>query len=334
VTVKFDIGILGQAILETLERRTALACLCFSAVYAFLPACVVCADAPEEKVWSDAPEKSEPSKMGPLNEAIDLNRYHHVRHVSQQADTAEGGDGSAGKPCKSIKDALGQIKDAGPANRYAVLVSKGTYGGETILMKEYVDLYGGFDAGNWRRDVFANRSILDGRQTRRVVEAADNARLDGFLITGGTSTGHGAGILCHRTSPDITNNVVTGNATLEPTGFVHDPARRRHVGNDGGGIACVDGAHPLIANNIIFANSTETGNGAAIACRDDSCPKIIYNVIWANATGLKDTHDTRSSNGGGISCFAGARPVINNNLIANNSAGGGSDGGAVYCEYN
>jgi hypothetical protein len=201
-------------------------------------------------------------------------------------------------------------------------------------MKEHVDLYGGFEPGNWSRDIIANRTILDGQHARRVVEAANNARLDGFVITAGKSPGHGGGVLCHRTSPVITNNFITGNTTLEPFGFVHNPDRRRHVGNDGGGIACVDGANPLIAHNIIHDNTTELGNGAGIACRDDACPKIIYNVIWANKTGLKDTRDTRSSNGGGISCFAGARPIINNNLIANNSASGGSDGGAVYCEYN
>jgi hypothetical protein len=201
-------------------------------------------------------------------------------------------------------------------------------------MKEHVDLYGGFEPGNWRRDIFSNRTILDGQHYRRVVEAANNARLDGFVITAGKSPGHGGGVLCHRTSPVITNNFITGNTTLEPIGFVHNPDRRRHVGNDGGGIACVDGANPIIAHNIIHGNTTELGNGAGIACRDDACPKIIYNVIWANKTGLKDTHDTRSSNCGGISCFAGACPIINNNLIANNSASGGSDGGAVYCEYN
>ena len=95
----------------------------------------------------------------------------------------------------------------------------------------------------------------------------------------------------------------------------------------------MDGAKPRIAHNIISNNTTEVGNGGGIACRNDACPKIIYNVIWGNKAGLADVHRTRSGNGGGISCFAGATPVINNNLMANNHAGGGSDGGAVYCEY-
>jgi hypothetical protein len=201
-------------------------------------------------------------------------------------------------------------------------------------MREHIDLYGGFDPADWRRDIFSFRTILDGQHTRRTVETADNSRLDGFVITRGKSQSHGGGVLCHRTSPIITNNFIIGNTTLEPVGFVHDPDRRRHVGNDGGGIACVDGANPLVAHNVIFGNTTEVGNGAGIACRDDASPKIIYNFIWANKTGLKDAYETRSSNGGGISCFAGAQPIINNNLIADNTAGGGSDGGAVYYEYN
>jgi hypothetical protein len=314
-------------------RRTVLTCY-LVVVCASWPSGAVWADAPERKVWSDAPKKSDPSKIGPRNLAVELNRYEQVRYASQKTGSDASGNGSADKPWRSISHALRQITEAGPSKRCAILVGPGTYAGQTIRMKEHVDLYGGFEPGNWRRDIFVNRSILDGKHTRRVVEAANNARLDGFVITAGKSPGHGGGVLCHRTSPVITNNFITGNTTLEPVGFVHNPDRRRHVGNDGGGIACVDGANPLIAHNIIHGNTTEVGNGAGIACRDDACPKIVYNVIWTNKTGLKDTRDTRSSNGGGISCFAGARPIISNNLIANNSASGGSDGGAVYCEYN
>jgi hypothetical protein len=305
------------------KLHTVLTC-CLIVVCAFLPARVIRADAPEEKVWSDAPQKSEPSKIGRQNRAIELSRYQQIRYVSHQTGNDRAGDGSADKPWVSINHAIGQITDADSAKRYAILVSRGRYGGQTIQMREYVDLYGGFEPGDWHRDIFANRTILDGQHARRVVKAANSARLDGFIITAGKSPGHGGGVLCHRTSPIITNNIITGNTTLEPVGFVHDPDRRRHVGNDGGGIACVDGANPLIAHNILFSNTTEVGNGAGIACRDDACPKIIYNVIWANKTGLRDIHDTRSSNGGGISCFAGARPIINNNIITDNSAGGGA----------
>jgi len=258
-----SVRILGRTIPVGGKRGTVLVCSCLVAVYVLLPVYFVRADAPEEKVWSDAPQKRTPSEIGPQNRAVELNKYQQVRYVSQTASADRPGDGSAGKPWVSINRAIAQITDAGSAKRYAILVDKGTYGGQTIQMKEYVDLYGGFVSGKWHRDIFANKTILNGRHTRRVVKATNNARLDGFVITGGKSQGHGGGILCHRTSPIITNNIITGNTTLEPVGFVHDSDRRRHVGNDGGGIACVDAAHPLIANNIIIGNTTEIGNAAA-----------------------------------------------------------------------
>lgn len=294
----------------------------------------VFADAPEDKVWEDAPAKSEPGKIGPRNEKVALGAYQQVIYVSASGGSDTRGSGTRIKPFKTINFALSQINDAAKRKRYAILVGQGVYSGQTVDMKKYVDIYGGFDSHLWRRDIFSHRSILDGEKQRRVVVASDDARIDGFVIAAGTSKGHGAGILCNRTSPEITNNIFTRNRTLGPDGFVHDPERRRHVGHDGGAIACVDGANPVIAHNVIYGNKTEIGNGAGIAVRDDSCPKIIYNVIWSNKTGLNDLHDTRSSNGGAISCFAGALPIINNNIIANNHAAGGSDGGAIYCEYN
>jgi hypothetical protein len=201
-------------------------------------------------------------------------------------------------------------------------------------MKPDVDIFGGYSRENWERDIVKNNTFLGGQGKRRVVLGNNNCRIDGFIITGGRSDWHGAGMLCNRTSPTISNNVFIGNCPSAPEGFVHNPERRRHVGNDGGAIACVDGANPIIRNNIIFNNKTDIGNGAGIACRDDSCPRIEYNVIWGNRTGLKDVHDTRSSNGGAISCFAGVIALISNNVIANNEAAGNSDGGGIYCEYN
>jgi len=295
---------------------------------------VTWADAPEDQVWDDAPGKREPAKIGPEFERVPTSKYQQIVYVSQSWGSREIGDGSSAQPFRSLSHAISQITDAGAEKRYAILVAGGTYSKATIKMKQYVDLYGGFEPPKWNRNIFEYRTILNGKQKRRVVEAADNARIDGFVISGGASQGHGGGILCHRTSPTITNNIITGNVTLEPPGFVHDPDRRRHVGNDGAGIACVDGANPVIANNIIYDNATHLGNGGAIVCRDDACPKIIYNVIWGNETGVKDIHETRTGNGAGIVCFAGSLPIINNNLIANNNAKGASDGGGIYCEYN
>ena len=42
-----------------------------------------------------------------------------------------------------------------------------------LILRENVDLYGGFNPGRWTRDIQANASTLDGLTTRPVVLAAD-----------------------------------------------------------------------------------------------------------------------------------------------------------------
>src|SRR5688572_1495805 len=72
---------------------------------------------------------------------------------------------------KTLAAALDSIKDATAQTRYAVLVAAGTYNESGLRMKPFVDLYGGFAAdGEWKtRDVYANRTILDGKKNGPVV---------------------------------------------------------------------------------------------------------------------------------------------------------------------
>src|SRR5262245_1721616 len=93
---------------------------------------------------------------------------------------------SAGGPIKTVAAALESINDASPTKRYAILVAAGTYNETPLKMKQHVDLYGGFpaDGGDWKtRDIYVNRTILDGHKNGPVVIGADDARLDSFVVT-------------------------------------------------------------------------------------------------------------------------------------------------------
>ena len=275
--------------------------------------------------WADAPPppepipNMEPRKLGPRTEQVDQKAYAKVVRISSG---------------ESIADALKGISDAAESKRYAILVAGGEYKGSTVEMKPFVDLFGGFDSTG-KRDIEANRTILDGEGQRRVVVGADNARIDGFIVRNGKVRGPGAGVLCDHVAPTISNCTIINNATQEPQGF-HQEMYHQH-GYDGGGIACITGAHANITNNIIANNKTDIGNGGGIAVANWSMPQITNNVIVNNRTGLKDVK-SRSSNGAGISASnAVVRPPLRmrvlNNVIANNYAGGNSDAGGVYCEY-
>jgi hypothetical protein len=270
-----------------------------------------------------------------------------------------------GAKYQSLVGALASIKDASAAKRYAILVAAGTYHESPIQMRQWVDLYGGFDPGDWKsRDVYQHAAILDAKKKSPVVIGADDARIDGFVITGGEQKAHGGGIVCDGVSPIIVNNIIVGNQTLKPP---IGEGLGKQIANEGAGIALLSGSRAYVANNLICENSTEIGNGAGITCRGNVQAKILRNVFCNNVAGSKDDQmfhgkvGSRSSPGGAIACSEESSPQISFNVIVmcaapiNNDAGGiwvegnssplinynwvvgntsGDDGGGIYCMGN
>jgi hypothetical protein len=301
-----------------------------------------------------APALSEISRnislIGPKTEAIDLAAYNKIYYISAQTGSEKNGDGSKQKPWQSLTFVLSKINDSSESKKYAIFVAEGIYDSGTLILKEWIDLYGGFSPQTWERDIFKHRTILDGGRFRRVVVGANHARIDGFIIQNGLSRSHGGGILCDDTSPTISNNFIIDNFVLEPEDFNHE--RIHQQGHHGGGIACLYNAVPVIRNNIIANNKTSIGNGGGIAfygwlrlpgisepkIQDNRLegglqPLVENNVIIKNFVGVNEIQRTRSSNGGGISCAYESRPIIRNNIIANNEAKGRGDGGGIYNEF-
>ena len=265
-------------------------------------------------------------KIGPKTEPVRIEEYNQVLYVSSTSGSNENGDGSAQKPWKSISFTLDQIQNTDSENRCAVLVSSGDYAHTPIKMKQDVDLYGGFEPSQWKRNIEKNRTILTGGEERRVVNGANHARLDGFFISNGQVRGKGAGIFCDGVSPTITNNVFTSNKTLAPIPW--NPKFLHEVANDGGAIYCENGASPIIENNLFAKNMTENGRGAAVAFHNNCNGKIANNVFLNNTTGLNDP--MRSSDGGAISIFDWSSPIIENNIILNNQSFASNDGGGLF----
>lgn len=214
-----------------------------------------------------------------------------------------------------------------------IFVAAGTYGATPYTLLPGIHLHGGFDPDTWDRDIFAHPTILDGENERRVLVGADDSTLDGFTVTRGRVRDHGAGVYCYQSSPTLTNNVFLENHAIEPADYSHDKNRRRQRGHDGGAIGLVNYANPAILNNVFIGNSTGVGYGAAISARDDCLPKIGFNVFWENVCGTEDLAITRSSNGGAIGLLNSSRAGVFHNLFVGNQAQGGSDGGAIFCEY-
>jgi len=275
--------------------------------------------------------------VGPKNSEVDLTAYAEVIHVAPPGATKAEPDGTKARPLPSVAEAVKRADNPAAGRRTAVLVAAGTYSDATVVMREHVDIFGGFDSQAWQRDIFANTSTLDGLESRRVAIGASNAKLDGFVIRRGRALGHGGGILCDGTSPTITNNLIEENFTVEPANFRSD--RIHQQGHFGGGMACLYEAVPVIANNVFRGNWTEIGEGGGIAFygwhRLPGKPRglVENNVFVGNISGLKDHGRTRSSSGGAISFSHEANHDFRNNVVAHNRAMGRSDAGGVYNEF-
>jgi hypothetical protein len=265
-------------------------------------------------------------QVGPQPRSVDLKDYAHVIRVAPH-------DGR-----QAVAAALAAIEDASANNRYAILVAAGTYDETRLQMKPHVDLYGGFAAGDWKsRDVYQQATILDARKKGPVVIAADDARLDGFVITGGQQKGHGGGIVCDAASPTIVNNIIVGNLTLRP---VIGEGLGKQVASEGAGIALLSGSRAYVSNNLICDNSTEVGNGAGITARGKVGGKILRNVFCNNVAGSRDDAmfhgkvGSRSSPGGAIACSEESSPQISFNCIVLCSAPINNDAGGIWVEGN
>ena len=154
--------------------------------------------------------------------------YQQLWHESQKTGSDSGGHGSRERPWQTIDQALTQSSAANAHGRHAILVTGGAYAKQTISMKPYVDLYGGFEPATGERDIMKHPTILHGEGTHRILLGANHARLDGFVIQGSATRGPGAGLFCDHASPQVTNNRFFKNRTRKPTPW--DPRKWHNYG--------------------------------------------------------------------------------------------------------
>ncbi len=149
-----------------------------------------------------------------------------------------------------------------------------------------------------------------------------SAVLSGFTISGGygtvnTSFGDtiywGGGVYCYRSSPTITNNIVTLNhSPMKDTG---------DIAGYGGGIGCVE-SNAIITRNTITMNDGYAGGGILIYIGK---AEIANNLIYANTATV----------GGGVVLLGGGQ-LLNNTITGNGADAAGniyavSDASAGQC---
>tara|TARA_R110002049_G_scaffold1537_4_gene11871 strand:+ start:24689 stop:26335 length:1647 start_codon:yes stop_codon:yes gene_type:complete len=261
---------------------------------------------------------------GLKTEMVQEKDYRYLIYVN--ANTDGTGNGEKKNPFQSITAALNFGSDKKITGKIAILVAEGEYHETTIQMQPGIDLYGGFNAVNWQRNIEKFKTIIDPDGKNRVIEGANDSKIDGFIISGGKINGKGAGIICSGVSPTISNNVFMTNHTLGPQNW--NPEYWHETANNGGAVYCENGSQATIRNCVFINNTTENGRGAGIAA-DNKCKLLISgNVFIDNKAGINDP--MRSSDGGAISIFNWCQAEITHNIFLSNKALNHNDGGGVF----
>jgi Protein of unknown function (DUF1565) len=314
---------------ENLRLRRFRASLPQYAAFPRMAILILLAAIPAASVFPQAARVQAPRTVanGPHTVPFSEATYARSVHVARSIGSDQSGDGSTAKPFASIARALAALRDAAPRKRYAIKVAEGLYEGDTIRLKEMIDLLGGFAAADWKRDIQRHASVLDGGKQRRVLDPANDSRVDGFTIRNGRVRGHGGAILCDGVSPLISNNVFIDNMALGPVSW--KPKEYHEDAIDGGAIAVLRGAKPVIERNLFVRNGTEIGRGGAVAFNSKSSGVVRNNVFIENTSGWMDPM-MRSSDGGALSIYDHSNPNIEGNTIVGNRAISENDGGGIF----
>jgi hypothetical protein len=132
----------------------------------------------------------------------------------------------------------------------------------------------------------------NGNASIRCLYLGDGARISGFTLTNGTTTGNGGGVLCESTNAIISESIITGNS----------------AGNDGAGVY----GGTIVDSTICGNNGTWYGGGAANS--------MLTRCIVANNKG--------GYHGAGVAMCTVYNSLIVSNTIG--APGGGAVNSTLY----
>ncbi|CAG0935305.1 hypothetical protein TFLX_04137 [Thermoflexales bacterium] len=211
--------------------------------------------------------------------------------------------------CPSLQTALGKATSGDE-----IWVAAGTYkpGASGVLtatfqLKSGVAVYGGFNgSGTSRadRNWLTQPTILSGdldasgsltaNDAYHVVTGANNARLDGFIISGGRAMGsaphnRGGGLYNAGSSPTLTHLAFMGNTASASGGGVYNMGSSPLLANvlfsgnaagTGGGLANASGSNPSLYNLTFSGNSATVSGGGMYNV--SSTFTLRNSLLWGN----------------------------------------------------
>jgi predicted outer membrane repeat protein len=205
-----------------------------------------------------------------------------------------------------------------------VLVADGTYSGNILVQK----------AITIKPENETSHPVIDcagsGVGVTFKGEAANEAVLSGFKITGGNGS-YGGAIACYQASPIISDCLMENNIALLGGGLyvkndsASDPSPAlincriiNNSANRGGGVYLISYASPSFYNCLIVGNYASQFGGA-FYCQKQCAPDII------NCTVSNNTSDGFGSGIYCTSCLDPYYPIVINSIIWGNTATSGTE---------
>ncbi|WP_207679005.1 Ig-like domain-containing protein [Desulfonema magnum] len=179
-----------------------------------------------------------------------------------------------------------------------VWVTQGIYH-ETITLKQNVSIFGGFiNEESQKEQRGGNFSTIDASglpAPNHVVTGADNATIDGFIITGGKANGttfpdnSGGGMFNNSVSPVVIRCIFTGNSAETGAGMFNEKSSPQvtnclfylNTAENGGGMYNLSSSSPSVTN-CTFSKNSVTVAGGGIYNTDVSSPMITNCILWDN----------------------------------------------------
>jgi gliding motility-associated-like protein len=302
--------------------------------------------------------------------AVDMGAYelqsvyvpsNRVLYVDSSVAVSGDGKSWAGA-LKTLSEALYGTRIC--TNVDSILVAKGTYyptglqsgtnkDSAFVIVRGGVKVYGGYNASTGNRDIFGNKTILDGdigtagtitdnsyhvMVIAGLSTTADSVVVDGFTIqnaNGGTGAGYTYG------STGVSNNYGGGIALFHDHNGQKTVIRNCALLNNktlaGAGISILD-ASPAVAYDIFSANTGTDGGGMQI--NTTAYPVIANCIITGNkgiGAGIENSAATpyivnctiSGNTGGSVTNWAASTPIIANCIIYGNSAGLADNAGSL-----
>jgi uncharacterized repeat protein (TIGR01451 family) len=276
------------------------------------------------------------------------------RFVATSGGDANNNCTQQDNPCASVSYAVNQA-----AAGDSILVARGTYQDANILLKQNLNLQGGyvFNGSEFSLPggtIDPSTTIIDAQHRNRglliQVPAVFRPQVKGFTIKNADSSGVGGGLYVQASSaPTLSQLIILDSSATSGGGIyldVGNPVLEQVVisgtaASDRGGGIYINGGSPLL-DRVVISNTT-AANGAGIYNAAGQVTgqelRIAGGIASERGGGLYQQNGTltisqtrisssTASMGGGLYA-AGGGVTLWNNFIYNNSATGGN-GGGVY----